>query len=435
MGDNQSFDMDQTMKIMPGGLLRLVLDDELTIVYATDSFYKLLDIDVNKQARLPKNIVKTVYSTDIINYTHQIVAQKKRKDNQFLLFYRVLLKNGELRWIIINGSKTGESHKKNNKDYPIYICMAMDITDHMTKHKHLEQKVDYYSTISELSRELVFEYLIAGDTLSFSELFYEVFGIGSNIPSFSKRLEKTTIIHPDDLPRLIKIYKSVMNGRKQIRCEFRMITKDGQSVWYVCYASIVFDENKNPFKVIGKLSAIYSRKKEAKSPTSKIKLDTLTQVYTKDTAEGIITDVLSNQEAESLSALMICEIRNYKNINDIVRIVDGENIIISIAKILKNSFRSSDLIGRTGLSEFIVCMRDISSDKNAYKRAEDICMEVNNLYSYNFNKNQISISIGITFIKGSMDYSKVIANAKTALVMAKKDSASSFEAFYPPNNK
>lgn len=435
MGDNQSFDMDhQIIKIMSGGLLRLVLDDELTIIYATDAFYKLLDIDINKQTRLPKTIVKTVYSTDIINYTHQIVAQKKRKDNQFLLFYRVLLKNGDLRWIMLSGSKDDESYKKNNKELPIYACIAMDITAHMLKHKYLEQQVDYYSTISELSRDLVFEYVIASDTLSFSELFYEIFNKESKIANFSKRLKKTTIMHPEDLPRLIKTYMSVMNGKKQVRLEFRMITKEEKLVWYVCYASVVFDENKNPSKIIGKLSSICPRKEEVGETTTKMKLDTLTQVYTKDTAEGIIGDVLSNQEAHALSAVMLCEVRNYKNINDIVRVVDGENVIKTIANILKRFFRNTDVIGRIGLSEFIVCMRDINSDKNAYKRAEDICKEVSNLYSYSYNKNQITISIGITFVKGSMDYANVLANAKTALVMAKKDINSSFEAFYTANN-
>lgn len=434
MGDNHTIDMNQMMKSLSGGILRLALDDELTIIYASEVFYKLIDVDINNQAVLPKTIVKTVYSADMIMYTHQIVAQKKRKDNQLALFYRVLLKSGDLRWILINGSKTEESYNENNKEYPIYFCMAIDITDHMVKYKQLEQKVEYYDIMSEMSKELTFEYVIATDSLVFSKTFRETFGIDPKVENFSKKLEKTGIIHPEDLPGIVKVYRSVMNGKKQVRCEFRIITKDGQVLWYVCHASIVFDENKNPFKVLGKLSAMCMRREED-SPAIKIKLDTLTQVYSKDTSDKMIRDHMLNQDSSAISALFICELGNYKNINDIVKVVDGENVLVSIAKILKRSFRRTDIIGRTGLSEFTVCMRDITSDKYVYRKAQEICKEVNDLYSYSFNKSQLSISIGITFARGSLDYSTAVDNAKTALLVAKKESSSSFEAFNPPSSK
>ena len=434
MRDIPSNDMNEIMKSLPGGLLRVVLDNELTIVFANDAFYELINFDNNKTAMIPENIVKTVYSTDIIYYTHQIAEQRKRKDDQLLLFYRVLLKNGELRWIMINGNKTEDIYQKHNKSYPIYLCMALDVTDHMMKYRKLEDEVDYHRTVSELSKELYFEYEIASDTITFASLFREVFGKESTISNFSRRLERTTLVYPADLPYVIKIYKSIMSGKKQLRCEFRMVTKDGEATWYVCYASIIFDENKTPYKVIGKLSAVYTRAQEVEEKPYKIQMDKLTDVYNKETAEQLITDTLLSQDPDTLSAILYCEVRNYKNINDIVRVVDGENILSTVANILKRSFRSTDIIGRMSLSEFVILMIGINSDKNAYRRAEDICREVNNLYSYNFNKNQVNISIGITFVKGSQDYSTSIANAKTALVMSKKDSSSSFEAFYPAKN-
>lgn len=434
MSDTPSIDMNEIMKGLPGGLLQVALDNELTIIFASNAFYKLINVDINKSVKLPESIVKTVYSTDIINYTHQITAQRKRKDDQLLLFYRVLLKNGELRWVMISGNKSEDVYQKQSKSYPIYFCIALDVTDHMNNYKKLEQEVDYHRTVSELSRELYFQYEIASDTMTFTSLFREVFGKESIISDFSRKLERTTIVYPADLAYAIRIYKSMMSGKKQLRTEFRMITKDGEATWYVCYASIIFDENKTPYKVVGKLSVVYTRVEEAEEKTYKIQMDKLTNVYDKETAEQMISDTMSNHDNKSLSAILYCEVRNYKNINDIVRVVDGENILSTVANVLKRSFRSTDIIGRMALSEFAVLMIGINSDKNAYRRAEDICREVNDLYSYDFNRNQVNISIGITFVKGSQDYTTAIANAKTALVMAKKDSSSSFEAFYPSKN-
>ena len=213
MSDNQKFEMNQMLNALPGGLLRIAFDDELTIIYATDTFYELIDIDSSKQAKLPKSIFKTVYSADIIFYTQQIAARKQKKDDQFLLFYRVLQKNGSLKWIMINGNKTEEVYQKQSKTYSIYFCMALDVSEHMTNYRRLEQELDYHRAILELSKELFFEYVIATDTLTFSELFREVFGKESEIKSFSKRLENTNLVHNADLPGVIKIYKSNLINR------------------------------------------------------------------------------------------------------------------------------------------------------------------------------------------------------------------------------
>lgn len=431
MSDIKRTNLDQILNALPGSHLRLALDDELTIVNATDTFYSLIDVDKNKSYKLPNSILKTVYSADIIYYTRQITAQKLRNDNQLLLFFRILQKNGSLKWIMINGNKTEDTYQKQNATVPIYFCMASEVSDHMTEYRKLEQEIDYHRTILELSKELFFEYSIAADILSFSALFREVFGKESEMVEFSKRLEKTKLIHSADLPAVVKTYRSMMSGKKQIRQEFRMITRDGATAWYVCYASIIFDENKNPFKVVGKLAVINTSKEDPKKNTPNIQRDSLTKVYTKDTAENMIVENMSTQDSDALSALFMCEVRNYKGVNGVAQLVDGENVLSSIGEILKKVFRATDIIGRIGLGDFVVYMKDISSERNAYEKAEYICREVNRLYSYDFNKNRVFISIGVTLVKGKSDYSTSMTNAKAAQAMTKKENSSSFEVFYP----
>lgn len=112
-----------------------------------------------------------------------------------------------------------------------------------------------------------------------------------------------------------------------------------------------------------------------------------------------------------------------------------ENVLTSIAGIFRKNFRSTDIIGRMGLGDFLVYMKGISSERNAYEKAEYICREVNKLYSYDFNKNGAILSIGVALFRGQADLQAEMANAKVALVMAKKDNTSSFEVFYPSLSK
>lgn len=429
MDETQLTNMNQMLNALPGGLLRIAMDDELSIVHGTEKFYKLINMDYSKSAKYPESIFKTVYSADIIYYTQQIAAQKQRKDNQLLLFYRVLQKNGSIRWIMISGTKTEEEYQKNNKTLPIYFCMALDASDYMIKNRNIEQELSYHRTILELSRELFFEYIIAADTLSFSQLFREIFGKESEIKGFGNKLEKTKLVHPVDLPRVVKVYKGMMSGKKQANIELRMISKDGEIAWYVCYASIIYDENKNPYKVVGKLAVIKTRLEEVKKPSFKIQQDSLTKVYTGETAENMIKEEMHLQEPEALSVFFICEIYNYKEANE----VDGnteENVLTAIAGILKSLFRCTDIIGRLGLGYFTIYMRGINSKKSAYEKAEAICREVNRLYSYDYKSNRVFISVGVAMVKGSSDYTFILEKAKEALQRAKKDNKSSFEVFY-----
>jgi len=300
----------------------------------------------------------------------------------------------------------------------------------------MEQEIDNHRTILELSRELFFEYLIATDTLYFSELFREILNKESVTKNFSKKLEKTKIIHPDDLPLAISTYRSMMGGKKQVRFEFRLLTKEGAIAWYVCYASIIYDENKNPYKVVGKLAQINKCEADTEAADQNIQLDPLTEAYSNETAQRLISHSMTSQNPKSLSALLLCEVQNYKGANELAHILENENILKKITAIFKSLLRKSDIVGRTGLGEFVIFMKDIGSERAAYDTAEQICRDINNLYAYEFNKNKLFVSIGIAFALGKTDYSTAFTNAKAALVMAKKNYGSSFEIFYPtvPSN-
>lgn len=422
--------LDLLMHSVPGGIAKLALDEMLSVLYATDTFYSLIKKTNDKTTiKTPISLLRMVFSADIINLTQQIAAQKSRKDNMINLNFRTLQQDGYFKWVMITGNRMEETYQSGTKTVPIYSCIAMDITNHMQQYKKLEQTNDYHRVISELAKDLYFEYEIATDTLSFSELFRELFGKDSTISGFRKRLEKTKTIHPDELPAIISIYNSMMSGRKQARFELRLVAKDGLASWYTCYASIIFDENRNPFKVVGKLSTMNVVTKEVDRAVHSPTIDATTNVCTKDSAELLISEAAAKQEEETLSALLIIDIRNYKGINEIRRAIHGENILTSIGGVLKNQFRTTDIVGRLGLSEFVVYVKGIQTEKAVFELADQLCRSIEALHSYEHTKNGLFASVGITLHRGAQEYSTLVSNANTALVMAKKVPTSSFEVF------
>jgi diguanylate cyclase (GGDEF)-like protein len=422
--------LEQLVLTAPGGIVKLASDEMLTILYASDAFYSLIkNVSDKAIVKPPLSLLRIVYSADVIYVTQQLANQKHRLDNMININFRTLQPDGSFKWVMITGNKTEESYQFGTKTVPVYSCVAMDITYPMVNYKKLEQKNDYYRKITELSKDLFFEYEIATDTLSFTELFREIFGKDAIMQGFRKRLEKTKLIYSEELPAIISIFKSVMNGRKQVRFELRLISKEGNPIWYICYACVIFDENRNPYKVVGKLSTTNHCENEPEKTTAKPSIDSLTGVCTKDSAEVMIAEAIANQEENSVCALFLIDIRNYKNINEIRKSIDADSIFITIGEILRNQFRTSDIIGRMGLNEFIVYMKNIPSDKVAYERADRLCRTIEAIYSYEHTKNGMSASIGIALQKGTQDYQTLMTNANAALIMAKMVSTSSFDIF------
>ncbi len=429
MEDLSKSQMENLLLTVPGGLVKLAMDDMLTVLFASDTFFSIVKSVTDKGAQGTQQLLRMVYSADVIYVTQQLAAQKARKDNMISFHFRSLQQDGSFKWIMISGNRINEVHTTGTKSFPVYSCMAMDVTETMVQYKKLEKSVEYNRTITELAKDLFFEYEIASDTLSFSETFREVFGRDSVITGFRKRLEKTKVIHPDESPAVVGIYNSMMSGRKQVRFELRLIPKDGKPCWYICYASIIYGENRNPYKVVGKLSLINSMESAQIESSYQPTIDSLTGVYTKESTEIMIREALNKQLDEDISALLLVDIRNYKNINEIRKAFDGENILTTIASVIKRELRKSDIVGRVSMSEFAIFLTDIPTDRMVYSISDKLCKELESIYSYEHTKNTITASIGISLQRGVQDFQSVLTNANAALAMARKVSVSSFEVF------
>lgn len=424
-------ELDQLLKDTPGGIAKMAFDDMLTILSATDTFFSLIKSVTDKSVvMMPTSLLRMVYSADIIYVTQQLASQKSKKDDVINFNFRTLQQDGSFKWVMITGNKTDETYLSGAKSVPVYSCISMDITSFMLKYKKLEQLNDYNRAITELSRDLFFEYEIATDTLSFSEIFREIFGKESIITGFRKRLENSKMVHPEELPAVISIFSSLMKGRKQVRFEVRLIPKGGKPIWYLCYASMIFDENRNPYKVVGKFSVtnpieVEPHEKSIYTPH----YDSLTSVYNKESSEHMIEEAAKSHGEDELGAMFLVEVKNYKGMNEMRKSIGGKNVLVEVGDMLKDSIRTTDIIGRIGMGEFVLYMKNVPSDREVYRQAEHLCKRIEEIFALSYTKNNVFLSIGIVIHRGVQNYQALHTSANVALVMAKKVSNSSFEVF------
>lgn len=129
----------------------------------------------------------------------------------------------------------------------------------------------------------------------------------------------------------------------------------------------------------------------------------------------------SAREKHSYGLFMI-DIDHFKYINDTFGHFAGDDVLKSITSALQSALRPYDLFGRYGGDEFIICLPSTKSEE-ATEVAERLRLTIEQLAtSYNDDVISTTISIGVTEHKWSSDevINDIIVRADNNLFKAKK---------------
>lgn len=133
---------------------------------------------------------------------------------------------------------------------------------------------------------------------------------------------------------------------------------------------------------------------------TKARLDRLTGINNKRAFEEEVEQIISDgRYIKRKGVLLIIDVDNFKGVNDNLGHSYGDLVLANIGNILRNTFRSTDCLGRIGGDEFAVY---ISIDKSEEKecmniitsKCEALCEAFRNNYTGDDNNYKISASIG-----------------------------------------
>ena len=123
--------------------------------------------------------------------------------------------------------------------------------------------------------------------------------------------------------------------------------------------------------------------------------------------------------SEGTHALIIVDIDDFKNVNDTYGHLFGDEVILTVASVVRDGFRSSDITGRIGGDEFAVFARDALDENVIRNRCRQITAHLAEIDSP--NGYRISVSMGISFYpRHGKDYPTLFSHADAALYHLKK---------------
>jgi len=132
------------------------------------------------------------------------------------------------------------------------------------------------------------------------------------------------------------------------------------------------------------------------------------------------------------SAVLFIDIDRFKSVNDIAGHAAGDQLLIGVARRLREVLRPADTVARLGGDEFVVlCENLYDVQKEAVAIADRICETVAQPFSASGNELFTSASIGIAFVRPGDDPHMLVARADSAMYMAKLRGRSRAEIYHP----
>lgn len=165
---------------------------------------------------------------------------------------------------------------------------------------------------------------------------------------------------------------------------------------------------------------VYENHRRNKELIKYAQTDALTGLYNKETTKQR-TDQLLTEDKEENHAFMILDMDSFKQINDVYGHAVGDVILQKFGKLLKDTFREGDILGRIGGDEFVVIMKNIQTKEAAVKKAGELLAKTQGYKINELKGKNISISIGISMYPNNGDcYMDLYKQADQALYQAKR---------------
>ncbi len=133
---------------------------------------------------------------------------------------------------------------------------------------------------------------------------------------------------------------------------------------------------------------------------------------------------------ETSMALLFIDLDRFKFINDSFGHSVGDNLLLSVARILESCVRMSDTIARFGGDEFAVILSPIYGEKNAARVALTILEKLNKPIELEGYEAVPSASIGIClYPKDGKNEEMLLKNADIAMYRAKEKGRNTYQFF------
>jgi len=308
--------------------------------------------------------------------------------------------------------------------------LTYEIQERVALTKLFQASEEKLESILDSLEEVVWSVDIATNNLLFLNPAAEsVYGlsVGDLLTNPDLRLQS---IHPQDRDRIQLSLASSLNHSNNL--EYRIVQPNGEIRWVWERSRLILNNIGEPYRRDGIISDITERKKVEQKLNYEAKHDSLTGLPNRAAFIERIESALnkSHQNHNYKFAVLFVDLDRFKVINDSLGHLIGDELLITIAKILANCSRPCDFVARLGGDEFTILLDKIKTIDEASAIAGRIQAHLQESFCFQGHTVFTSASIGIVMGNSRyQDISEILRDSDIAMYRAKARGKARHEIF------
>ncbi len=298
--------------------------------------------------------------------------------------------------------------------------LAEQAVDLRCAYHALLKKMEHYEIILKQTENVLFEWDISTDTISFSDTWEVMFDFPPSTRDVRHRLAAGGFFHPDDLPLLLDRLRGLERGDSYQMAEVRVVKRNGNCLWCRFRATAIRNPDGTLQKICGIIINIDEEKRMERALQDRAERDALTKMLNKQISQKQAQEYLEQHAGKEPCALLIIDLDNFKFFNDQYGHLFGDTVLRQAAREIRKMFRAQDIVGRIGGDEFMILMRDVGSREVVERRCARLVAVLQNLFMGQETTCSLSCSIGVALSpEHGTTYVDLFRHADQALYQAK----------------
>lgn len=249
-----------------------------------------------------------------------------------------------------------------------------------------------YDALAQFKDTLLFEYDCQDDSLEFTSNALDTLNLKElRLKGITDENNSFPVFHPDDIGQVRQMLRrmATMPPDQIEHDRTRMMRRDGTYSWYRSQYKAVPGPDGRVVRVLGTLTDISNQIDREIELRRQAQQDPLTGLYNR---AGIR---LINARLEQISrgVLFMLDMDDFKSVNDTYGHAAGDKLLIAIGDILRETFRTDDIVARVGGDEFVAFLSGSDSQATAEQKGQELLDRVRALKIEGIG-TQASVSIG-----------------------------------------
>jgi diguanylate cyclase (GGDEF)-like protein/PAS domain S-box-containing protein len=414
---------------LPAVLYVDTVEADQPMIDVSPSVEALLGISRDAFLRRPNAWLATIHPDD----RERVIAESDGASDSgepFRTEYRVAHPDGRIVWV-----REEAILVRDDAGAPLHwLGVLLDVTELMTTQAELHRAQTKYRALVEQIPAIVYIDVADEDmsTTYVSPQIEEILGYTAQEYIDDPQLWEK-MLHPDDRENAKTTYLRGRATGGAFVFEYRLVGRNGRTVWFRDSAIVLSDERGNPEYIQGVMLDITDRKVAEERIAFLAYHDKLTGLPNRTMFDELLGLSLARARRHALGVVVVTvDLDDFKLVNDSLGHQAGDDLLVQFAHRLGDATRDTDLIARPGGDEFLLLLADLERTSPledgrdgvpvaAESVAHRIQEALRSPFTVQGTELYVTASLGISvYPDDATDAAMLLKNAETAMFRSKR---------------